>query len=235
MLNRVIALARARGVHVGLMTYAAATLTADDIRAGVAQDPLVSDTGDDTNLKTYDREAAADVALRAPGLSLLGFRIGETGKAATWYIDSFVAGVQQSGSKVPLYTRTWVSNRSDIDTLAAAIGPNMVLEAKYNGEHWAAPYAIAGGAFIYWAASYSYQTYLNPPIPWTFVFQIRAAGTHRIFREASYERTRRSVLSLAFSPAVRGFSLEPPHAYSQQREVLSRGLSRSVFALDVRA
>ncbi|HVR00664.1 MAG TPA: hypothetical protein VMT47_00905, partial [Polyangia bacterium] len=65
---------------------------------------------------------------------------------------------------------------------------------------------------------YSYQGYLDPPAPWTFVFQVRAGGTHRIFRQASYERARRAVLSLAFSPAVAGFTLEPPHAYTPQRD-----------------
>jgi hypothetical protein len=207
MFKRVIALAHARGVRVGLMTY-----SATDGLNGYATGALTDD-----QLKTYTREATADLVNRAPGLDLLGFRTGESGKAATWYTDSFVAGVKSTGSPVTLYSRTWLSSKSEISTLAAAIGPGMVLEAKFNGEHLGPPYAIAGGAMHLWC-SYSYQTYLNPPAPWQFVFQVRAGGTHRVFRHASYERTRRVITSLAFSPAVKGFTLEPPHAYTPQRD-----------------
>ena len=209
MLNRVIALARARGVGVGLMTY----------QASSSLDGTSPEVLSEAALQTYTREAAADLGTRARDLSLFGFRIGETGRAAIWYVDTFVAGAKQAGVKASLYTRTWLSNKNDILALASAIGPNMLLETKYNAEHLGPPYPIAGGVFSDFGpyASYSYQTYLNPPDPWGLVFQIRAAGTHRIFRQASYVRTRRAVLSLALSPAVRGFSLEPPHAYSPQR------------------
>jgi hypothetical protein len=207
MLGRVIAMARARGIRVALMSYLASTSL-----TGIGPEALTED-----ELSTYDREAAADVAARARGLAMLGFRIGETGKPATWYIDSFVAGVKSAGTGVLPYTRSWVSSKPDILALAAAVGPGMVLEAKLNGEHLASPYAIAGGTMSK-LSSYSYQTYLNPPAPWTFVFQVRAGGTHRIFREASFERTRRAVGALGISPAVAGFSLEPPHAFTPQRD-----------------
>jgi hypothetical protein len=207
MLERVIELARARGIRVALMSYLASTSV-----DGRGPEALT-----DAQLSTYDREAAADVATRASGLAMLGFRIGETGKPARWYIDSFVAGVKAAGTGVLPYTRSWVSNKPDILALAAAVGPGMVLEAKLNGEHLGPPYPIAGGTMSK-LASYSYQGYLNPPDPWTLLFQVRAGGTHRIFRHASYERSRRAVLSLGFSPAVAGYSLEPPHAFLPQRD-----------------
>jgi hypothetical protein len=207
MLNRVIAMARARGIRVALMSYLASSSV-----DGRGPEALT-----DAQLKTYDREAAADVATRAPGLAMLGFRIGETGKPATWYIDSFVAGVKSAATGVLPYTRSWQTSRPEVLALAAAVGPGMVLEAKLNGEHLGPPYAIAGGTMSK-LASYSYQGYLDPPDPWTFVFQVRAGGTHRIFRHASYERTRRAVRALMLSPSVAGFSLEPPHAFLPQRD-----------------
>src|SRR6185312_15506726 len=93
----------------------------------------------------------------------------------------------------------------------------MIVEAKYNGEHLGPPYAIAGGAMAGWG-SYSYQSYLNPPHPWTFVFQVRAGGTHQIFRQASYARTQRAIASLALSPAVAGVTPEPPTPHTPPRE-----------------
>jgi hypothetical protein len=200
MLNRVIAMARARGIRVALMTYSAG---AGDLQKD--------------DLKTYVREAVADLAARAPGLSMLGFRIGESGQTASWYIDSFVAGARQAATGLTIYTRTWNAPKPDILTLAAAAGSDMVLESKLNGEHLGPPYPIAGGVWSTWE-SYSYQGFLNPPYPWQFVFQVRAGGTHRIFRGVSYELTRRAVGSLALSPQIRGFTLEPPTAYTPQRD-----------------
>jgi hypothetical protein len=207
MLNQVIAMAHARGIRVALMTYSASS----------SLDGSSSEGLPDADLKTYIREAAADIAARVPNLSMLGFRTGESGKSATWYEDTFVAGVRQVSPTMTLYARTWASSRPDIDSLASSIGPNMVLEAKYNAEHLGPPYAIAGGAMASWG-SYSYQSYLTPPAPWSFVFQVRAGGTHQIFRQASYVRTQRAIQSLGLSPLVRGFTLEPPHAYTPQRD-----------------
>ena len=210
-LNMVVTMAHARGIRVGLMTYQASTRP----DGNGSQEPL-----DDEALKIYDREAAADLAARVPGLDMFGFRIGESGKPATWYIDSMVAGARQSSPTLPLYTRTWVSNKNDISKLAAAIGPDVMVEAKFNGEQLGPPYAVAGGYFgKTYEPSYSYQNYLTPPAPWAFVFQVRAAGTHRIFRQVSYQRTRRAVLSMgALSPRIAGFTVEGTHAYAQQHD-----------------
>jgi hypothetical protein len=207
MFNRVIAMAKARGIRVGLMTYQASS----DL-TGNGNESLSK-----ADLKTYVRETAADLAARAPGLAMLGFRIGESLQGTTWYSDTFVAGVQSVAPTMTISTRTWGAGKSDILALASSIGQNMLLEAKYNGEHLGPPYAIAGGRMTGWT-SYSYQNYLNPPRPWSFVFQVRAGGTHQIFRQASYARTQRAVQSLALSPAVAGFTLEPPTAYTPQRD-----------------
>jgi hypothetical protein len=210
MLNTVIQMASVRGIQVGLMTYRSDTRPTGD---GTPQLPDGSD-----ELKQYTREAARDLATRASGLWRLGFRIGESGQPASWYIDTLIAGVQDAGTGMKIYTRTWGTNKPDILSIVSQAGPDTIVEAKYNGEHLAAPYAIAGGKFSNSWRNYSYEDYLNPPVPYPFVFQIRAGGTHRAFRYASFERTRRTALNFLMSPYISGFTLEAAHAYFPQRD-----------------
>ena len=207
MLNRVIEMAATRGVRVALMSYRAdASLLGDSTPAY-----------DEATIAAYMREAAADLAKRAPGLWRLGFRIGESGRDAKWYTSTFVEGVKSARTGVGLYTRTWWARRDDILTIAAAAETPIVVEAKYNGEHLATPYVIAGGSSAQWGG-YSYEQFLDPPAPYSFLFQVRAGGTHRIFRFASYERSRRLAISYGISPRVAGFTFEAAHAYSPQRD-----------------
>ena len=55
-------------------------------------------------------------------------------------------------------------------------------------------------------SSYSYEDYLDPPTPYTFLFHIWTGGTDRIFRYANYERIRRTVPTTLMGGA-RGFSM----------------------------
>ncbi|MET0591363.1 MAG: hypothetical protein ABW133_01605 [Polyangiaceae bacterium] len=206
MLNRIIDLAAARGIRVALMSYRADT-------------NLLGNPGgesDEATIATYTREAATDLAAHAKGLWRLGFRIGESGRNANWYTSTFVEGVKSAGTGVGVYTRSWLARRDDILAIAAAAEGTIIVEAKYNGEHLAAPYVIAGGPSAYWG-SYSYETFLDPPTPYSFLFQVRAGGTHRIFRFSSYERSQRAARSYGFSPRVAGFTFEAAHAYFPQR------------------
>jgi hypothetical protein len=207
MLNEIIAMAAARGIRVGLMSYRADTSPLGDTPTSL----------DDAALAQYTREAAADLAVRAKGLWRIGFRIGESSRPAAWYTSTFVAGVNDTATGVGLYTRTWLTTKSDILAVVGASRGDTIVEAKYNGEHFASPYAIAGGEFAHWS-SYSYEDYLDPPSPYSFVFQVRSGGTHRVFRNASFERSKRAALSFLFSPRTKGFTLEPPHAYFPQRD-----------------
>jgi hypothetical protein len=206
MLNRVIEMAKARGIRVALMSYRADT----NLLGNAAPEP------DEATIATYAREAAADLAARAKGLWRLGFRIGESGRNAAWYISTFVEGVKSAGTGVGVYTRSWLARRDDVLAIAAAAEGTILVEAKYNGEHLAAPYVIAGGPSAHWG-SYSYETFLDPPTPYSFLFQVRAGGTHRIFRFSSYERSQRAARSYGFSPRVAGFTFEAAHAYFSQR------------------
>ena len=210
MLNVVIAMAKVRGIKVGLMDYRSNTNT----NGGIDPSPLP-----DADMRTYTREASQDLATNVPGLDYLGFRIGESGKDARWYIDTFVAGVKSSKTTAKLFTRTWKTTKSEVTELVSAMGAGSIVEAKYNGEQLGAPYPIVGGSFATrWLPSYSYEDYLTPPAPYDFVFQIRAGGTHRMFRYASYERTRRTTSEQAISPRVAGFSFEAAQAYLAQRD-----------------
>src|SRR5262249_42311994 len=62
-----------------------------------------------------------------------------------------------------------------------------------------------------------YEDFLNPPEPYEFAFQVRTGGTHRIFRHASFERTRRVADTFTLAGS-RGFSFEAPHAFLPQRD-----------------
>jgi hypothetical protein len=208
MLQQIVQWAAARGIRVGLMSY-----RSDTSLLGDGNGPALSDS----DLGTYTREAVADVARRVPDLARLGFRIGESGHDAAWYAATFVAGVNDAATGVRVYTRTWGTTKPEVLALVAAASEGTIVEAKYNGEHFAAPYAIEGASFATFG-SYSYQDYLDPPTPYTFVFQIRAGGTHRIFRFAHFERARRAALSLAMSPRIAGFTFEAAHAYFPQRD-----------------
>lgn len=208
MLATIVRMAKARGIAVGLMSYRA------DLSLDGTSPPEESLSEGDR--KRYTREAVADLARRVPGLARVGFRIGESVEPAQWYVDTFIAGVRDASPTMALTTRTWGATKSDIDQLAAVAGPGFFVEAKYNGEHLASPYPIAGGKMAAWH-NYSYEDYLEPPAPYGFVFQVRAGGTHRIFRQASLARARRAATTFTLSGA-RGFTFEAPHAYLPQRD-----------------
>ncbi len=212
-LHQIIALAGERGISVGLMSY-----RSDESLDGQTVPERQRLTP--TQLETYTLEAATDLAQRLPKLARLGFRIGESGHDAKWYVGTFVAGVKQAGTGVRIYTRTWLSSRQSVMAIVKAAG-EVILEAKYNGEHLGLPYPIQGGAFVEegWTV-YGYENYLDPPnrpLPYALIFQVRAGGTHRIFRQAGLERTRRAV-ALTTLGGVQGFTLEAPHAYFPQRD-----------------
>jgi hypothetical protein len=215
MLARVVELAKERGIRVGLMSYSSTTSL-----AGSNEPSLLGES----DLATYTREAARDLVTRVPGLWRVGFRIGESGHPARWYADTFAAGVREAGGRVGLSTRTWLTKKAEILDLVRASGADLLVEAKYNGEQLGPPYPIAGG-LVTWNeshfTSYSYEDYLDQPAPYSFAFHIWSGGTNRVFRFASYDRIRRTVLTTTWGGA-RGFSLMPPHAFYPQRDFWHR-------------
>src|SRR5260370_24415155 len=141
MLQTITQMAAARGIRVGLMTYRSDTSPTRDRPHALA---------DDTALRAYTREATRDIATQVPALWKLGFRIGESLKPATWYADTFVAGILEAKSGATAYTRTWLSSRADILKIVAAAQGNVLVEAKLNGEHLGPPYPVAGGRMDTW-------------------------------------------------------------------------------------
>jgi hypothetical protein len=208
VLRRVVAKAASRGIRVALMTY-----RSDTHPLGLAEPQAL--TRDD-DLRTYTREAAEALARAVPGLWALGFRIGESERPAAWYADTFIRGVHDAATGVRVYLRTWLAPREDVLALRAAAGEGFVAEAKYNGEQLGAPYPIAGGAWSGPWAQYTHESYLDATPDFDFVFQVRAGGTHRIFRHATYALTQRAVVTTTLGGAA-GFSFEPTHAFYPQR------------------
>ena len=214
MLRRVVSMARARGIRVGLLSNRADTsLVADGDGALTSEDDLAR----------YEREASADLARRAPGLARLGFRIGESKEPARFYRTSLVEGARAGAPAIGLTTRTWLTDKPEIVGLAEAAHGDLWVEAKYNGEQIGPPYLMAGGLMSEdggWSR-YSYEDYLEPPAPYTFLFQIWGGGTHRLFRHASLDRIRRTVEGARLG-ASQGFTLLATHAFMPQRDFYHR-------------
>jgi hypothetical protein len=208
MLIQIVAAAAVRGIRVGLTNYDTHT---SPLLNGVG--PTLS--ADD--LTTYTREATQFLVSRVPGLAYFGSRVGESGQPASWFENTVIAGIQAADSGCGFTTRTWLTPKTELLPLAALTGPETVVEVKYNGEQFGPPYVVTGGRTTMWQA-YFYDDYLAPPTPYRFVFQLRAGGTHRIFRFSNYERAQRAVLAAGMSPRVYGLSFEAAHAYSPQRD-----------------
>jgi hypothetical protein len=208
MLQTVVRMAQVRGIQVGLMSYRA------DLSIYGNKDEAALD---EPGVEAYTREAVADLTSRVQGLSYFGFRVGESKRKASWFTETYIAGLQASHTNVKSYTRTWLTPKKSLFPVLGAAGSDTIVEAKYNGEQLGPPYIISGGHMPGWQ-SYSYEDYLTPPDPYKVVLQIRASGTHRIFRYSSYARTARTVRSLDISPRITGFTFEAAHAYSPQRD-----------------
>ena len=210
-LQKVVSMAAQRGIKVGFMTYRS-DLSPDGVMPG----PMLTDD----QVGAYTREATADLARSVPDLWRLGFRVHESTHQASWFVDTFVAGLQDSGTNIGLYTRSWGTSRADMETIAAAWGGQMIVENKYNGEQLGAPYLIANSAPTgngWWYFQYSYMDYLDAPDPWIPVFQLRSGGTHRLFRHAHFARIQSTVAG-AHLGAAQGISLEAAHAYYPERD-----------------
>lgn len=206
-LRRVVAQAASRGIRVGLMTY-----RSDTDPLGLEHQALTGEA----DVAAYTREAAEALARAVPGLWAMGFRIGESERPARWYADTFIRGVRDAGTGARVYLRTWMAAPRDVLVLREAAGEGFVAEAKFNGEQLGAPYPVEGGRWAGPWAQYTHESYLDEKPDFGFVFQVRAGGTHRIFRHAPYALTRRAVATTTMGGAA-GFSLEPTHAFYPQR------------------
>ncbi len=206
MLKRMVAMAKERGIKVALMSYHASWNVRGAPRAPYRET--------EENLARYTRECVAQLLKEVPDIGMVGFRIGESGRREDFYEKSYLPGIADSGRDVPLYTRTWGASREKIFELGKLYPERFMIEIKYNGEHFGLPYIVSGGRMARWG-HYSYQSYCQPPEPYRIVWQIRANGTHRLFRWGHPEWVARAVRACVLDGAV-GFSLESVNSYYPQ-------------------
>ncbi|MEX2243260.1 MAG: prolyl oligopeptidase family serine peptidase [Fimbriimonadaceae bacterium] len=230
-LNHVVAMAHARGIRVSLMSYEA-KLTVPHNR-----NPGYENT--EPNAYTYTKEVVTEIIKKVPGLDAIGFRIGESGRGESFF-NCYTEAVKASGRDIPLITRSWITKRQNVLPLARA-NKDFTVEIKYNGEHWGAPYMVAGGRVANWY-SYSFEDYLSdagepeknaktwpgnevptggegqgvrgtwPGNPYKIVWQVRANGTHRIFPFYNPDWVRRTIGTMKIGTAS-GYTIEGMDAY----------------------
>jgi hypothetical protein len=188
----IVRYASSRGMRVAFMNYSVGGLAPRD----------------DT-LADYTAKAVAELLRQAPELSMLGFRIGETGQSADFFQRAYLQGVALSGRKdIRLYTRSWLTTRDQLETVGRATRGRFGIEIKYNGEQLGLPYQAIGKG----GHSYSYQGYVKANAPYQIIWQVRANGTHRFWAWAGADFIRRAVQSFTLGRAL-GFTLEPDVAY----------------------
>jgi len=213
MLNKIIALAWERGIHVGIMNYSLDSRVGQPRPGRFRGDPrILVPRLKGKDLELYIREVTAKFLKAVPGLWTFGFRIGESGKRGGFFRDTYVAGIKDAGrTDMHLYTRSWLTTRKTVDSLASCYPGRFFVEIKYNGEHAGAPYHAITGPRP-WHLSYSYENYTDRPQNYQIIWQVRFNGTHRIFRWGDPEFVRRTVETFHFGNGV-GFTIEPMQAY----------------------
>ena len=203
MLRKVIRMAHARGIKVGLMNYHA-TWT-------IPSNPNPPQPQTERYLAEYTSEAVAQLLSKLPELDMFGFRIGESGMKEDFYRVSYLKGIAESGTHPELFTRSWGASREKITDIANENDSPVYLEIKYNGEQYGEPYQVAGGRMSGWR-DYSYQDFLSYPRPYKVIWQVRTNGTHRAFRWGNPEWVARTVRSATLGDAA-GISVEPLNTY----------------------
>lgn len=157
----------------------------------------------------YTAKAVTQLLKDVPGLKLIGFRVGESGRKADFFKQAYIKGIKDSKrDDIRLYTRSWQTQQSELEEIGKEFGKEFLIEVKYNGEHLAAPYhAIHGGG-----KSYSYQSYVLGKNPYKVIWQVFANGTHRFWSWGQIDFIKRAIQSFHFGKA-QGFTLQPHIAF----------------------
>ncbi|MDH7602309.1 MAG: hypothetical protein QHI38_09195 [Armatimonadota bacterium] len=203
MLNKVIRMAKARGIKFALMSYS----------AGWDGPGLRKPTSEASpeNLAAYTREVVRKMIEQCPGLDMIGFRIGESGQREDFYRESYIPAIAQAGRKIALYTRTWGAKKDQILLIGREFPNRFFIEIKYNGEQFGPPYIVAGGRMKNWR-DYSYQNYYSYPRAYKIIYQLRANGTHRVFPWGNPELAARANTASLLAGSI-GLCIEPIDAY----------------------
>ncbi|GMV83023.1 MAG: hypothetical protein AMXMBFR7_42070 [Planctomycetota bacterium] len=187
VLKRIVEHAAARGIRVGLMNY------------GRGKEERIED----------DAGAAARIVRDVPGLAWFGARLKRSGADGVKFFEEvYVEPARRAGFQGAFYTRSWGTDLDTVRKLSRAAGGALGVELKFNGEHLGLPYPAVHGR----GEDYGFQDFLLPNRNFQPVWQVRAAGTHRVFRWADPEFIRTAARSFRLGGA-RGFSLEPAWAY----------------------
>lgn len=207
MFNRIIDMADERGIRVSLMSYHASW----EMHLGHGKKVRWPS---DEELEAYTAEMVRKIIDRCPKLWMVGFRIGESGRRADFFVNSYIKGLKEAGREVYLFTRTWAAPVEHVLSVADAYPGRTFLEIKYNGEQLGLPYHALTSMTVEYAftPSYSYENYLDWPRKYEILWQIRANGTHRLFRWGDPEFARRTMLTCRLGDGA-GFTMEPMTAY----------------------
>lgn len=222
----IIAYAKSRGIRVAFMNYSANdNLSAADSRAPSMVGIPVEKLAD------YTAKAVTGLIRALPDLYMLGFRVGESGREASFFQDSYIKGVRDADrADLRLYTRSWLTTKKQLLPIAEVARAGFDIEVKYNGEQLGLPYHALQTNF----GTYSYESYLDVPANYRIIWQVRANGTHRFWAWEDTDFIRRTVRTLTLGNA-RGFTIEPQTAYfstdpaSLYREAGDRGVYRYVW------
>lgn len=204
-LRAIITYAQSRGVRVALMNYSAANGFGGQYRHQASVTGVPAD-----HLADYTAKAVTSLINSLPDLYMLGFRVGETAQPASFFQDAYLKGIAESNRPgIHLYTRSWLTTKSQLVPIARAAKDGFDIEIKFNGEQLGLPYqALQGPGY----GSYSYQGYLDVPADYRILWQVRANGTHRFWSWENTDFIRRTVRSCRLGNAL-GYTLEPESAY----------------------
>ncbi|MFA6447946.1 MAG: hypothetical protein WCX65_00620 [bacterium] len=203
MFNRIIDLADERGIRVSLMSYHASWKLTD---ADKTQEP------DEKKLAEYTAEMVKKIIDMCPKLWMIGFRIGESSMNENFFKESYIKGIREADREVFMFTRSWLATPAQVLDIADAYPGRTFVEIKYNGEQLGLPYHAMTTRRRDTAASYSYESYTNWPRNYKILWQIRANGTHRLFRWGDTDFASRVMRTVQFGSAA-GFSMEPMTSY----------------------
>ncbi|MBE7465534.1 MAG: hypothetical protein HS116_18815 [Planctomycetes bacterium] len=187
VLKRIVEHASARGIRVGLMNY------------GRGKEDRIED----------DASAVERIVRDVPGLAWFGARLKRSGADGVKFFEEvYVEPARRAGFQGAFYTRSWGTDLDTVRKLSRAAGGALGVELKFNGEHLGLPYPAVHGR----GEDYGFQDFLLPNRNFEPIWQVRAAGTHRVFQWADPEFIRTAARSFRLG-AARGFSVEPIWAY----------------------
>lgn len=206
MFNKIIAMAKERGINTSLMSYHASWAL-----SGYEKDEPRHPNTDE--LAEYTAEMVKQLIEKCPDLWMIGFRIGESGRREDFFRISYLEGLARASRPINLFTRSWQASPMLVKEIANANKDGKTyIEIKYNGEQLGLPYFAITSPYGGSASSYSYEDYSNYPRNYEIIWQIRANGTHRLFRWFDPEFAARTMLTVPNFGAS-GFSMEPMTAY----------------------